>query len=369
MWETRVNNQAKSKNDEGYLRWFDYIPDNILDCHKLAHRKVIEVWNQKKKNRIEWIDIAKGILIILVVYGHFCQNFAYNTNTIAMIRRFIYAFHIPAFFMLSGIVFNTNCNFSIREFSIRKYKSLLLPGYVGIIVYAVYFGVIEGGSFIRPVLSIKNVIKEFLWMSSAELGFWFLGALFSLSIILYATHKYVKNEIYRMLIAVVLTCCGLACKQLMSDSCNWPFSIIQASASALFFELGFQLKNLIQKPIYCTEIISALISGGGLLCAIKLNPFEYNIGVWNVGVGDMQWYLLSGIAGSIFILGISRLICKMPFIHLKKALIMFGKSSLYIYVYHSILVGYCKDHIISIKNLYLHYLQYIYLYNKDLFLE
>ena len=59
MWETRVNNQAKSKNDEGYLRWFDYIPDNILDCHKLAHRKVIEVWNQKKKIELNGLILQK----------------------------------------------------------------------------------------------------------------------------------------------------------------------------------------------------------------------------------------------------------------------------------------------------------------------
>ena len=45
------------------------------------------------KNRIKWIDISKGIGIILVLMGHISK--------IKIINNVIYAFHMPLFFMIS----------------------------------------------------------------------------------------------------------------------------------------------------------------------------------------------------------------------------------------------------------------------------
>lgn len=49
--------------------------------------------------RIDSLDILKGIGIILVVVGHMIGNQLY-------IRPWIYAFHMPLFFMVSGYCFN-----------------------------------------------------------------------------------------------------------------------------------------------------------------------------------------------------------------------------------------------------------------------
>lgn len=47
--------------------------------------------------RIDWIDVAKGIGIILMVMGH--------TSMPDAINRWIYSFHMPLFFLLSGLLF------------------------------------------------------------------------------------------------------------------------------------------------------------------------------------------------------------------------------------------------------------------------
>lgn len=44
--------------------------------------------------RVNFLDIAKGILIILVVIGH--SNYSYT--------QYIYWFHMPAFFIISGVL-------------------------------------------------------------------------------------------------------------------------------------------------------------------------------------------------------------------------------------------------------------------------
>ena len=48
-----------------------------------------------KGKRIEWIDVSKGITIILMMIGHYVP---YGSQ----VRNFIFAFHMPLFFILSG---------------------------------------------------------------------------------------------------------------------------------------------------------------------------------------------------------------------------------------------------------------------------
>lgn len=48
--------------------------------------------------RIDWIDVAKGVGIFLMVMGH--------TSMPDAVNRWIYSFHMPLFFLLSGLVFN-----------------------------------------------------------------------------------------------------------------------------------------------------------------------------------------------------------------------------------------------------------------------
>ena len=51
--------------------------------------------------RIVWLDIAKAILIILVVLGH-----SGDINHGTRLDKYIYWFHMPAFIILSGLTFN-----------------------------------------------------------------------------------------------------------------------------------------------------------------------------------------------------------------------------------------------------------------------
>lgn len=59
-------------------------------------------YNQLVENkRIAYIDIAKGIGILFVMLGH-CL---YSEES--PIRLFIYSFHMPLFFVLSGMTYKT----------------------------------------------------------------------------------------------------------------------------------------------------------------------------------------------------------------------------------------------------------------------
>ena len=51
------------------------------------------------KKRIGYIDMAKGLAIILVIIGHI-------SFTPSMGKTILYLFHIPLFFFLSGFTFS-----------------------------------------------------------------------------------------------------------------------------------------------------------------------------------------------------------------------------------------------------------------------
>ena len=72
--------------------------------------------------RINWIDFAKGVAIILVVLGH--------VNTPSRLQDFIYMFHMPFFFMTAGFLLNLSKwggaeNF--RPFAAKLFNRLFVP--------------------------------------------------------------------------------------------------------------------------------------------------------------------------------------------------------------------------------------------------
>ena len=48
--------------------------------------------------RTQWIDSAKGLGILLIFFGH-----VYSTVTPSALYVYIYAFHVPLFFFISGL--------------------------------------------------------------------------------------------------------------------------------------------------------------------------------------------------------------------------------------------------------------------------
>lgn len=64
--------------------------------------------------RINWIDWAKAISILLVVMGH-------SNYSCGAVGNLIFLFHMPFFFFLSGYLFNANKSvYSITRSNITR---------------------------------------------------------------------------------------------------------------------------------------------------------------------------------------------------------------------------------------------------------
>src|SRR5690606_24273652 len=119
------------------------------------------------KMRDDKIDIAKGLGIFLVIWGH-------NLNT-GYIGTIIYSFHMPLFFMLSGI-FHKQAS-SIMKMVKSKSRSLLLPfiffslfAYCFYFIWAILFSGIETFNYL-------NIIKLIPYKDAISVPLWFFISL------------------------------------------------------------------------------------------------------------------------------------------------------------------------------------------------
>lgn len=74
------------------------------------------------KQRINWIDWAKVFAIYLVALGHLLSK----TGSEGYIFNFIYSFHMPFFFFISGYLFRIKEN-GFVDFLKSSFRSLLVP--------------------------------------------------------------------------------------------------------------------------------------------------------------------------------------------------------------------------------------------------
>ena len=76
--------------------------------------------NQQKRPRIVWIDIMRGLLMFWVIFGHITED----PDQI----NYIYSFHMPAYFFLTGMTFAFRKDRRTWPFIFDKVFGLLVHG-------------------------------------------------------------------------------------------------------------------------------------------------------------------------------------------------------------------------------------------------
>ena len=88
------------------------------------------------KNKIDWVDNAKGLGIVLVVFGHvwrgvFAKGLLKSNDTFLFVDDIIYSFHMPLFFLISGFFINKSLSkYGRKELIINKVKTVMYPYFV-----------------------------------------------------------------------------------------------------------------------------------------------------------------------------------------------------------------------------------------------
>lgn len=248
----------------------------------------------KSSKYLEWVDWAKAIGVFLMVLGH-------GDLVDAEIRQFIYAFHMPLFFILSGFLYKKR---TFSEELKRNFNTLLVPYFIMNGTLLLLYSLIDlfiGKITVLNILSNLGAIvlglgynTEYLIPVSTPL--WFLYALFIIQMIVaLGSTRFVRYFI--MLLAVGMT---IFLKQCSIDTL---VPIDSAMLALPFFIFGQEFKKIIIKKfsVYLLPIL--------LLILVLINYYNGRVDINTCKYGNsLLLAYLGGICGTLLIVGISRYI-------------------------------------------------------------
>lgn len=200
------------------------------------------LYNNIMKERISWIDVARGIGIILVIYGHTLGSSGH--------RYLIYSFHMPLFFFLSGLVFRSRSGETYKQSLMKDIKRIMIP----------YFIFAFASLFLWFIIlppenqTSSTILKQFIGIlyGNASHGYlaintvlWFLPCLFITKQIFWFLSKLPKNLLAISLIGFSII--GYI-SSLYFSNLRFPYGFETALTGIVFFGMGY-LWNFIPEKI------------------------------------------------------------------------------------------------------------------------
>lgn len=249
------------------------------------------------EKRLDYLDYAKGIAIILVVLGHIYKD--------GPVYIWLYSFHLPIFFIISGIIVKMKEDKNSEvfgKFIVKKAKTLLLP-YITFALINFIFNVLwemlgNGLTNNFIITELKNIV-----VLCARGAVWFLPCLFIAEALFFILRK-VDNKIIINIMIFTLFIVGIT----VYTSGNSVSLVILRSFIALgYLNIGYYLLNVIN------NINSILILLLTLIASTLLSQLNGFVDLYSLTFNNQLLYVVNGVAGSLFIL----LICKRIKLNLK----------------------------------------------------
>jgi fucose 4-O-acetylase-like acetyltransferase len=195
--------------------------------------------SSKNKGRVSWIDYAKGLGILLVVIGHTLRGLNSDSNTIyppewSYIDTWIYSFHMPLFFFISGLLSNKIANQSCPNFTLSKLRTIAYP-------YIIWTFIIQGIRVLsgQDKTNVITFLSSFWTIVYQPIGiFWFFYALFLISLMHFCIMKLSRNLWIVSLVSILLYTLHI----LLPDAIVWdPLS--KTAIYSLYFTCGILLAS------------------------------------------------------------------------------------------------------------------------------
>ncbi|WP_405607802.1 acyltransferase family protein [Polaribacter sp. Asnod1-A03] len=253
----------------------------------------------ENKNRIEGVDLLKGITILLVVIYHL--GIFYGLSDI--IRMYVGPFFMQLFFFVSGLFFSTKKSFKL--FFWNKVNRLIIPL---LFFYLLNYFV---GFLASYFFSSSPLVDEFSYASLLDLfngneyftysgALWFLACLTNAYFLMYLIFL-IKNEVLKFLVVISLSLIGY---YLGVNKIDLPYFIDSSLTVILFFYLGTILKNNIDTIInkysqtylllifYALFIVSIFIFDDELLLMKNYIDGNYFVIVLTAIIGIFSHFLI-----------------------------------------------------------------------------
>ena len=281
------------------------------------------------KERITWVDSAKGIGILLVFMGHLVE--------VSWPGMWAYSFHLPLFFFLSGYLFSVKTSF--RDFLKKKAKSILLP-YVTMGLVICFFDALW-----NTLLTTSSYHPPFLPRFLTELGWWviqnrfatlwYLAVLFWINILMYVIVKYIRFNWLSILCVLVLLWNGVRYYETGGGPLPWNWDTVHMALP--FFYVGYFIK---QHPILETPFVKWSFRPLLMVALFAFNIWLLTINKKETGFGLEMYNNYYGIVPITYLCafaGIFGTIILSSYLHWRP-LTYIGKNSLVFFLLHQAVV-------------------------------
>lgn len=273
-------------------------------------------------NRKSFVDVAKGIGIILVVLGHLDVDGQLS-------RNIIYSFHMPLFFMLSGVFSNTNGSF--KSYFKKNLLSLYTPYIIFVAIDAAACIVIGGFNVSNLVNVAYEKGKELFGIGFGALNrpIWFFFALFIVRLAYYFISR-------ALALKVASVAAGIAFVALNGAISYRPdFLWLVALPCLSFYALGDIFREQIlktdsivekKKPLFLVFALALFVSlaflAGANLC-VDMTMYKY---------GTPVLFFINALVGSFALLLLSAILPQKWF--LTRIAVFYGRNSAIVMVCH-----------------------------------
>lgn len=293
---------------------------------------LVEVKKCKKPtvDRDFYVDVAKGIGIFFVVWGHIILH--------GPVYNFIYSFHMPLFFLLSGLLFNISKYKTLKEFCVHRCKTLIIPYLVFSFITYIYWVVIE-----NPITDNEGILTPFLqiFISQGSAGYmlhnipmWFVLCLFAIEIIYFLLKRRLNNKsLFIVCCVLAIVGCAMTLPNTFFDFTKLFWSINVALVAIPFYMIGNLIsekfgRTKIKQLILSKKVISVIIMiiAFALLCI--LSNVNSPISMGTEELGNWLLFYLNAFIGIVMILIISVLMER------NKLFQFLGRNSFFIMAMH-----------------------------------
>ena len=247
--------------------------------------------------RNKQIDTAKGILMLLVILGHVLLASSNLTQTGSFLLKLIYSFHMPAFLIISGILFDREKQKKnvFQKFLLTRVKHILIPYFIFELLGGIAQNVFAYGSR-ETFFTILIRIMTFRMYVGAD---WYLLTYLLAIVLVYIANKVIqKNSGLLMTAGTLFVTVSIYQGTIINEQCVFILRILLAYSLIIF---GILMKDILlsfdQKKI--------VIAG---VCFILSVVYNTNVFMHAVILGNPVLFLLGGVSGSYLVLQLAAVI-------------------------------------------------------------
>ena len=275
---------------------------------------------QSRAERIEWIDEAKGIGIVLVMLGHCYLHWKFCF--------WFYAFHMPLFFILSGYTFSGKGKFA--DYLKKKIRTLLVPYMFFVIITMCCNGVLavtHGNEY-----HVFEILKLYIIQNRYTL-LWFITCLFLANLLMYVLQNFrYKRKTNRFWL--IVGCIGALVfgiyKVIIGKDLPWNADL--AVLAMAFMSLGkwCREQKIIEKVRLMRYSLAICIIITFCVSAVNYIYFD-RVDLYSDAFGNPILFMTAALTGTLAVVLISMMTDN-------RILIELGKNSLIYYGLHRIII-------------------------------